>query len=162
MRLWRKQPALEDVETFRDWLSEEEWQQAVEQIRKRAMDFNGPERRDQDTRRHQAITRCLLRVERRGQVLGILLVRSRNLSRHGMCVVHGGRLPRRAQATIVIEADDGTGVITSGQVAWCKAVKGVRPVVHEIGLEFDEPIDVDRFVDARRSHISADPSIHAA
>lgn len=147
MQLWRKTPDPSGVETLRDWLSEQQWQAAVKQIEKRTIDLNGPERRDRRAPRHQAIARCLLRVERRGSVLGMLLVRSRNLSSTGMCVVHGGRIPRRARATVVLEADDKTGLITTGTIVWCKAVRGVRPLAHEIGIQFDAPVDVSAFID---------------
>lgn len=146
MQFWRKTPKPEDVETFRDWLSQEQWQDAVREIQKRSLDLNGRERRDPHAPRHQAITRCLLRVERRGSVLGMLLVRSRNISSTGMCVVHGGRVPRRAKATIVIEAGEKTGLITTGRIVWCKPIKGARPLAHEIGIEFDAPIDVSAFI----------------
>jgi hypothetical protein len=147
MSLWswfRPQPA---VDTLRDWLSEDEWQAAVAEARKRPMDFNGRERRDRGARRYQTIRRCLLRVERRGQVLGMLLVRTRNISATGACVIHGGRVPRHATATVVVQTGDGEGVITTGRVAWCKRLRGAGERAHEIGIAFDAPIDASCFAD---------------
>ena len=144
MWFWRKAPDGHAIDTVRDWLSEDEWQQALQEVRRRPMDLTGRERRD--AARFDAITRCLLRVERRGSVLGMLLVRSRNLSSTGMCVIHGGRVPRRCVATVVIQGADGRGVITSGRTIWCKRVPGEKPVAHEIGIAFDAAIDVSAFV----------------
>lgn len=140
---WSKKQA--QLDTFRDWLSEDEWQEAIRQVSRRPLDFNGPERRAPEAPRFQAIHRCLLRVERRGQVLGVLLVRTRNLSSTGACVIHGGRIPRRAKATVVIQSSDGNGLITTGRVVWCKRVPAQKPAAHEIGIQFDEPVDVSGF-----------------
>lgn len=143
-------------DAVRDWLSEDEWQAAVQQIAKRPIDFNGPERRSKDTPRHAVIRRCLLRVERRGEVLGMLLVRSRNLSSTGMCVLHGGRVPRHSKATVIIEADGQAGV-TTGTIIWCKRAKGVAArAVHEIGVQFDAQIDVSAFVGAEERTLDQD------
>lgn len=155
---WPKREA--ELDTFRDWLSEDEWQAALEQVRKRPLDFNGRDRRAGDSPRHELIQRCLVRVERRGRVLGMLLVRTRNLSASGACVLHGGRVPRGAKATLVIQAPDGTGVMTTGRIAWCRRAPGEQPRAHEIGIAFDEPIEVGAFVE--RAGGEPEPASHAA
>lgn len=152
MWFWRKGGDNDSASAVRDWLSEEEWQAAIAQVQKRPLDFNGRERRDDQ--RIETITRCLLRVERRGGVLGMLLVRTRNLSSTGMCVVHGGRVPRHCKATIVIQTEDGRGIITTGKTRWCKRIAG-DTLAHEIGVEFDAPIDVSAFVPGEARDASA-------
>lgn len=147
MWFWRKKQGPEKLETYRDWLSEAEWQEAVERIRHRPMNFNGGERRDDRSPRYETIQRCLLRVERpRKGVLGMLLVRTRNISSTGMCVVHGGNVPRRCRATIVLESAGGGGLITEGTVVWCRKVRGCDAPAHEIGIQFDQPVDVSGFI----------------
>lgn len=142
---WRQAERPDDV--VRDWLSEAEWQEAVDRIRKRPMNLNGEERRDDRAPRHETIRRCLLRVERpRKGVLGMLVVRTRNVSATGMCVVHGGHVPKRATATIVIEVADGSGLVTTGKIVWCRRIKELSTGAHEIGIHFDQPIDVSPFI----------------
>ncbi len=143
MWFWRKRRGPEGVDTFRDWLSEAEWQEALARIRHRPMKLSGEERRDGRSPRYETIQRCLLRLERPGKgVLGMLLVRTRNISATGMCVVHGGNVPRRCVATVVVEVGGGSGLITRGKVVWCRKVRGCGVSAHEIGIAFDEPIDV--------------------
>lgn len=68
----------------------------------------------------------------------------RNLSRTGISLLHGKFVYGQTRCVVGLTALDGQIVPVHGRVAWCRLVTGR---VHEIGVAFDEAIDVDEFVD---------------
>ncbi len=67
----------------------------------------------------------------------------RNISCTGMSLLHGKFVYGGTNCVIGLQALDGQVVPTHGKVIWCRLITGR---VHELGIRFDEPIDVGEFV----------------
>ena len=73
------------------------------------------------------------------------LIRPRNISSTGLGFLHGGPLPLGTSCILTLPTADGDRLFVGARVAHCGPVsRGV----HQIGLKFDEPIDVQRIVPA--------------
>ena len=70
-------------------------------------------------------------------------VACRNLSCGGMSILHSAYLHCDSKCVAVLEAPDGELLVVRGQIAHCKHLRGV---VHEIGVQFDDPIDIHELV----------------
>jgi len=137
----QRQQTLDD--TLTSYLTEHDWQAAVDRIQQDAQDPAAVvKERRRDTARYPRIMNCLLRVEFDGHV-GIHLVRSRNISRGGLSLLHGGVVPAEADCLVVIESEAGQGRLLRANVVRCRAVKDDRLTqqAYEIGLQFAEPLD---------------------
>jgi hypothetical protein len=136
------------LDTLAHWLSEPQWRAAVDRIKQRARAYDGHDRRNRRQPRIDIISRCLIRLENPGRSPGIYIVRSRNISERGLCVIHATGINPWKRVTVAIETPSGNGVIVNGAVAWCQRIPGPEPSAYEVGIEFDTPIDVTRFPDA--------------
>ena len=67
----------------------------------------------------------------------------RNISRMGMSLLHGKFVYDGTPCVAGLKALDGQLVPVRGKVAWCRLITGR---IHEIGIRFEEPIDLDDFV----------------
>ena len=67
----------------------------------------------------------------------------RNISCNGMSLLHGKFVYGGTNCVIGLQALDGQVVPTRGKVIWCRLISGR---VHELGVRFDEPVDVGEFV----------------
>lgn len=67
----------------------------------------------------------------------------RNISRSGIALLHGKFVYNGTACVMGLEAGDGQIVPVRGQVAWCRLIEGR---IHEMGIAFDEPIDLDDFM----------------
>jgi|GEM_PF-975777 len=67
----------------------------------------------------------------------------RNLSRWGATLVHGRYIHPDSPCEILIHAENGTWHKQTGTVRHSRHIQGT---IHEIGVEFDEPIDLSEFV----------------
>ncbi len=76
------------------------------------------------------------------------VVRPRNLSVGGISVLHGGFLYPGTACVITLRAVDGEQVRAAGMVVRCRCVHGRA---HEVNIHFDEPIEIDDFVDSGRA-----------
>lgn len=70
-------------------------------------------------------------------------VACRNLSCGGMSILHSAYLHQDCKCVAVLQAPDGELLVVRGRIAHCKHLRGV---VHEIGVQFDNPIDIHEFV----------------
>jgi hypothetical protein len=70
------------------------------------------------------------------------LVRARNLSSWGMGFLHGGFLYTGTAVRILLKTTDDEPVIVAGMIVRCVHV---RAHVHEIGVRFDEELDLSAF-----------------
>jgi PilZ domain len=134
------------LNTLNHCLSAEQWRAALAAAtsqRSRAEPQH--DQRAQGQPRHHAIRRCLLRVDRGGSAPGIYLVRSRDISHGGLCVIHGGPLKPDTLCCVIIESNAGQSLAAGGSVAWCNPVKGTDPPAYELGIRFYEPIDASPF-----------------
>jgi hypothetical protein len=69
----------------------------------------------------------------------------RNISRMGMSLLHGKFVYDGTPCVAGLKALDGQLVPVRGKVTWCRLIAGR---IHEMGLQFEEPIDLDDFVPA--------------
>lgn len=97
--------------------------------------------------RHEYACRCLLRLS---DAAGTYVVRSRDISAGGIRFVHGHRLRPSTRSTIVLQPEAGLGKIISAVVAWCNPIEFYDEDIeaYEVGVKFDQPIDVRAFLPA--------------
>ena len=67
----------------------------------------------------------------------------RNLSSHGIAFLHGGFLHAGKPCAIAMGTVDGDRVCNKGWVSTCRHVAAL---IHEIVVLFDDPIELDRYV----------------
>lgn len=79
-----------------------------------------------------------------GEVLSYR-VPSRNLSRSGLAFLHGGYVYAGTRCRIQLTTLHNNWQNVDGVVVWCRYVEGR---VHDIGVKFDNPIDVATFASA--------------
>jgi CheY-like chemotaxis protein len=124
-------------------LSQREQQELIARLEAAAAGHRGANLRTEDRLPCHAATCAVATLHHPGGSVANYLVRPRNLSRHGIgflngnfvhigsrCQIHLLRLDKRAQAV-------------SGTVVRCQHVDGL---VHEIGVRFDEPIELADFL----------------
>ena len=93
-------------------------------------------------RRYRYSVREGLRVEVEG-ARAAFVVRPRNLSTGGVSVLHGSFLYPGTGCAVTLRAIDGRQVRVPGRVVRCRCVRGR---VHEVGVQFDDPIRVEDFL----------------
>jgi hypothetical protein len=135
------------LNTLNQSLSVEEWQQALAVAKERAGQRRVDEdRRDLNRPRHEAVRRCLLRVDRgESAAPGLYVVRSRDISDGGMRLVHGGRIRPGSICCVIIETESGDHLAAGGEVSWCNPIDGAAAAAYELGIRFYAPIDASRF-----------------
>ncbi|MEZ6190829.1 MAG: PilZ domain-containing protein [Phycisphaerales bacterium] len=145
------------LNTLRQSLSVEEWQQALASAKaQRASAAPELDRRDRQQKRHQAVRRCLLRVDRGEAAPGIYVVRSSDISSGGLRLIHGGAIDPDTICCVIIETEQGQSIAAGGVVAWCNPIDDTDPPAYELGVRFYTPIDADIFAD------QSDPAEEAA
>lgn len=145
-------PATHEAEnTLRHSLSVEEWTQALETARSQrgqSPEHFGEEQRSANQPRHQAVRRCLLRIDRGEDASpDIYLVRTRDISDGGARLLHGGAIEPDTICCIIIESNTGRSTAAGGAIAWCNPVKGSSTPAFELGIRFYEPIDASCFAE---------------
>ncbi len=134
------------LNTLRHSLSADEWQDALQSAKAQHNPAaSRQEQRTTDQTRHQAIQRCLLRVDRGDTSPGIYIVRSRDISDGGIRIIHGGPLKPDTLCCVIIETNSGQTLAAGGTIAWCNPVKGTDIPAYELGIRFYEPIDATPF-----------------
>lgn len=72
------------------------------------------------------------------------LVRPRNISRGGIGFLHGDYVHHNSRCGLALREWDHRVAFTWGQVVRCRHLGGH---IHEVGVKFEEPIDIQRFVE---------------
>jgi len=67
----------------------------------------------------------------------------RNISRNGISLFHGTFVYAGTNCVVGLRALDAQVIPARGRVIWCRLIAGR---VHELGLRFDEPVEVGDFV----------------
>lgn len=67
----------------------------------------------------------------------------RNISRAGMSLLHGKFVYDGTACVLGLKTLDGQAVPVRGRVGWCRLITGR---IHELGITFDDPIDLEDFV----------------
>jgi hypothetical protein len=88
------------------------------------------------------------------------IVRPRDVSASGIGFLHGSFLHPGRACVVALRTIDGEGVLVSGRVVRCRCVRGR---IHDVGMHFDKPIDLDNFVGVREraAASSAPPAANA-
>jgi len=99
-------------------------------------------------RRNQRITyHCrqglVVRMHHPGGSVANYLVQPRNLSRTGLGFLHGSFVYPQTPCAITLPSQTGPTIRAEGRIVRCRHVSGN---VHEVGLRFNEPIELDRVV----------------
>jgi CheY-like chemotaxis protein len=67
----------------------------------------------------------------------------RNLSRGGLAFIHGRFIYPQTACTVSLGANDGQVLSVEARVLRCRHIGGI---MHEVSLQFEEPIDLEQFV----------------
>lgn len=131
------------------YLTQDDWQSALQRIQRdrRPLSPDLAERRKAGQRYDHVLT-CLLRVELDGHS-EIHLVRTRDVSRGGLSVLHGGVIPPEADCLVAVEISEGEGKLMRAHVVRCREVEveHASQKAYEIGLQFEGELDVETFLD---------------
>ena len=145
-----------ETDTTRLWVSDQQWLSILERL-KRGVDDDcspadpGGASLATGARRHArraTAFRCLLRLaapDNRKADHGTYLVRSRNLSSGGLAFAHHTALHAGTRCTVGLQAPDGTGMILSARVAWCRLIdrRAEDSMTYHVGVQFDQPVSLD-------------------
>ncbi len=104
---------------------------------------NGKERAHKRVQYRKQV-KLVIDVEHPGGSVARFAVRSRNISTGGMGLLHGGFIYANSFCSTMLPRLDGQWVRIPSRVAWAKPVKGT---IHEVGLQFEEKINIADFVD---------------
>lgn len=107
-------------------------------------DYRGVELRDNDRLPYRSQAGLVLKLYHPGGSVIDYLVRPRNISRHGLGFLHGSYLHVDSRCQVHLRTKSGDLLTMSGRVCRCRHVEGR---VHEVGMRFDQPIDVSLFAD---------------
>ena len=135
-------------------LTESEWRQAIARIMAATepeMESRFAGRRDAGERYFRQAS-CMLRVVDADGAVGVHLVTTRNLSRGGLSVIHGRELAVGGACVLALEVPEGPGILRAASIEWCRPVevgRGGAAPVFELGLRFEEGLDVTPFLEPR-------------
>jgi len=127
------------------WLKPQEAAEILRAIEARAKDAVGQERRKSPRVPYRATPRVAVIIESEEIGKRTFALIPRNISRTGMSLLHGKFVYDGTPCVAGLKALDGQLVPVRGKVMWCRLIAGR---IHEIGIQFEEPIDLDDFVPA--------------
>lgn len=151
-------PSRRSSDTARLWVSEQQWMGLLTRVRTGRARADQPggisgATGDREHARHAPDFLCLIRLGAGGSEAsgerGTYQVSTRNISAGGIGFVHDRELNRGVRATIALQPREGPGLILSARVAWCRPLAegiGDDGNLFQVGVEFDQPVDVDPFI----------------
>jgi CheY-like chemotaxis protein/HPt (histidine-containing phosphotransfer) domain-containing protein len=114
----------------------------------------GREKRKSRRLPYKGVTGLIMRVTHPGGTTVRFLVKPRNISTHGLSVLHGGFIHPETRCAIPLRDLMGNAVRMDGRVVSCRLVRGR---VHEVGVQFDRAIPLEQYVlDADMPEAGAD------
>jgi hypothetical protein len=127
------------------WLKPQEAAAILRAIEARTKDAVGQERRKSPRVPYRATPRVAVIIESEELGKRTFALIPRNISRTGMSLLHGKFVCDGTPCVAGLKALDGQLVPVRGKVTSCRLIAGR---IHEIGIQFEEPIDLDDFVPA--------------
>jgi hypothetical protein len=106
-------------------------------------DAVGRERRKWPRVPYRATPRVAVIIENEQQGKRTYALIPRNISRMGLSLLHGKFVYDGTPCVAGLKALDGQLVPVRGKVMWCRLITGR---IHEIGIRFEEPIELEDFV----------------
>ena len=101
------------------------------------------ERRQSPRAPYQSVSRLAVLLESEPLGRRSYMLAPRNLSRTGVSLLNGKMIYPGTACVVGLRAMDGQTVPVHGKIIWCRYVSGR---VHEQGVEFVDPIDLQEFV----------------
>lgn len=144
-------------DTLRLWVSDQQWLAMLKRIEQgEAGGFAGGASDATGEREHERVAgdfRCMIRLGSPDQPEddhGVYTVRTRNIGGGGIGFVHSCELRSGVRCTVALQPAQGPGIVLAGRVAWCRAIDrgGEDPIDFEVGVQFDQPVDLSPFVNA--------------
>ena len=125
-------------------LSDHEWRQLADELDREAA--QNPEimaKREHERVPYRNMVRVLIGVNHPGGNHARFLVRTRDISARGIGFFHGGYLHPGSRCYMLLGARDKGLVKIPGTIMRCEHLRGR---IHQIGIRFDEVIDVNDFL----------------
>ncbi len=97
----------------------------------------------------------IIDVEHPGGSTARYAVRSRNISTGGIGLLHGGYVYPDSSCEVLLPRLDGRWERIPARIAWARSVKGT---IHEVGVEFEEQVDIRNFVEEAELNANEDDS----
>ena len=127
-------------------MSAEDIRSLVDNLEKEAEDYAGHNKRA-DVR--FALGDCgavIVQFEHPGGTTQNYATRPRNISNGGVAVLHGTYVHEGTRSTLLMRDRENAVKPIAGRVAFCRLIAGR---IHEVGIRFEQKIDVDRFIEPR-------------
>ncbi len=146
-------------DTLRLWVSDRQWLSMLKRIEQGESDDDSSAGGASDAtgeRDHARVAgdfRCMIRLgspNKPADDHGTYIVKTRNIGGGGIGFIHGNELHTGVRCTVALQPATGPGLVLAGRVAWCRPIErnGEDPVDFEVGVQFDQPVDLSPFVNA--------------
>lgn len=126
-------------------LSDWEREALLTQMNRQSSESYGVELRQDERLPYQVGAGVVVKLHHPGGSTANYLVRPRNISQRGMGFLHGNFLYVGSRCSAQLHTRvAGTRITAEGKIVRCQHVRGH---VHEVGMRFEQPIDVNLFVE---------------
>lgn len=130
------------------WLSQRQWMAVLESTERSAREADNQDTLPIDNQRGQTRlpapedARCLIRLGNNTDQHGTYLVRLRDISASGLGFHSDQPFKPKTRCTVALRDEQGHGLVCAASVIWCKPL---ADELHDVGIQFDKPIDAYRF-----------------
>ncbi|NJL30177.1 MAG: response regulator [Phycisphaerales bacterium] len=124
-------------------LSEREHQELLQQLRDEESQSKAKNRRNDQRIDYNITGGIIIQVHHPGGSVANYMIRTRNLSKHGMGFLHGNFLHSGTPCLVALRRIDHHTTTVAGEVRRCRLIHGR---VHEIGIRFQAPIEIDQYI----------------
>jgi hypothetical protein len=121
-------------------LSHQQWEAIADKL---YQDKPGGKKRRHERVAYRKLSQIALAVLRPDGEWGKYIVRSHDLSQGGMGFIHGSFLHIGTHCRVILKDSHRKVNCIDGVVRHCELIEGVA---HNVGVEFDEEIDLDSFI----------------
>jgi len=134
--------------TVRLWLSQRQWMSILEGTERQARDAQPDPRSFVENKRKAPRlpapedAGCLIRMGNNTDEHGTYLVKLRDVSTTGLGFHSAHPFAPKTRCTIALQDAQGYGLVCAARIVWCKPLDND---MHNVGIQFDKPIDAERF-----------------